>query len=745
LKVLNKKKVIIFSVLIVFLLALVGFGTYGAVQIKPIKTMAKELKQDVKVVVADLSTNNTEAATIDAAKMRADSENLRNKVSSPYWKTVAKLPVVGKQLQSAVKLTEILDSIDDDIIEPMIGLLDEYPSDTVVVDGAINGEALSAYVNFIDTIVPKMNSIADSMKDVNVSFVDSDGKIMGYIKQFITMTDVLTVASDRVISPLAQQISLYPTDEIKTDSGYNNEALRSYLIFVDNMVPEIQYVAEYIDSKDLSSLDAQGKLSEYASDLLQMSNLLSDASELVIRPLIDQLEACPLDNIKADDGFNVVVVDEYINFIEQVMPGFREVSAEMGNLQLARLDANGKVTEYKEKLDHIIETYDAGAKYIPLIHSLLGGGEDKFYVVAAQNTAEIRASGGFPGSVGTLEIKDGIMRIGDFKSVYKVFLYGVPRGADVTAEESRLFYRMNSLSWDAGFCPDFERVGEIWALAYEAKCNTHVDGVISMTPAVIQELLKFLGEIELSEGTILNGDNATAFIQHDIYVKYQNTYSEDYEGNSFVDDLFAETAKETMGLLVSEFKVKYMPEYLDMFTNGIENRTIMFWFADEDAQKMAVMLGSSGGINSDAEYPEAGVYFNLLNASKLGWYVDMSYDIVNQTANSDGSVTYDVEVKLGNIITGAEAASVSGYITYSGDIQYALYLFATEGGTVEYISADRYVNQSSQYYNGHELLFITGSLWTDSQTTITYRVTTAMGVDMPLTFSATPTLTQYRE
>lgn len=34
----------------------------------------------------------------------------------------------------------------------------------------------------------------------------------------------------------------------------------------------------------------------------------------------------------------------------------------------------------------------------PLMKAFIGDGSDKVYLLAAQNTAEIRAAGGFPGS-----------------------------------------------------------------------------------------------------------------------------------------------------------------------------------------------------------------------------------------------------------------------------------------------------------------------------------------------------------
>lgn len=734
---------IIIVVLVIFNIVL-GLGVYGAKQIKPIKEQARVLKEDVKSVMSAISQNEPKTARVLSEQMVEDSTTLRETVSTPYWKAVACLPVVGKQLKSAIKLTEILEVADEGIILPVIDTIEEHPTDSIMVEGTINGEALKAYVELIQGITPVMNNLSAQMEDIDVSLIDSDGKITTYITAFRQFTDVLNQASNHLITPLAEQLAKYPTDAIKTETGFNNEALRSYLIFIENILPEVQYIADYIDGIDFSAVDSEGKIKDYTTDVSTLVMFLDEASVKVIRPLIDQLEICPLDNIKADGGFDVMVVNNYLYFIEDVMPGFKDVSAKMDSLTFARLDANGKITEYQEKLNHIIETYDAGEQYIELIHTILGDGSDKFYFIGTQNSAEIRASGGFPGSVGSLVIENGILKIGEFSKVYSNFYYRMPAGANVTDLERNLFSGM-PYPWDADFCPDFERVGEIWALAYEDRNGIHVDGVISMTPSIIQELLKFLGEIELSDGTILDGENATAFLQNGVYVKYQNTYSEEFEGNEFVDSLFAETAKKTMDLLVDEFKVGYMPEFLSVLQTGIEDRTIMFWFDDDEEQEVARRTGSNGGLNRDESHPAAGVYFSLANACKMGWYLDIDIACSDGVENEDGSYSYDVEVRFTNIMTPQEAASVSGYITSTGYMSCLIYLFAPAGGTVSGFKTDAWSAVQTREYSGLQLGYLGTGLNPGKTITVNYTVTTAPGEQELLEFSVTPTMTQYRE
>ena len=86
-----------------------------------------------------------------------------------------------------------------------------------------------------------------------------------------------------------------------------------------------------------------------------------------------------------------------------------------------------------------------------------------------------------------------------------------PAQCNITDEENTLFYPWyTQYSWDNGFNPDYPRVASIWATAYQEKSGQVVDGVISITPTMVQDLLAATGEsFTLSDGTAIDGTNAT--------------------------------------------------------------------------------------------------------------------------------------------------------------------------------------------------------------------------------------------
>ena len=416
---------------------------------------------------------------------------------------------------------------------------------------------------------------------------------------------------------------------------------------LDNSIDDID---ELLAGKTWRMAAKMPVVGEYVDAADGLVDIVKVATGRMIKPALAVIQDYPLDSIKVgDEGFNTYTMEAYIGLLEELNPAINDIIGYLDDINIPE-SLGGKVTEYTDKMTLITDAYAVAEDYLPLLKAFLGGGSDRTYLLAAQNSTEIRAGGGFPGSIGTITIVDGVLTIGDFNSVYDMLPYGTPASVGPSGLEDTLFGNWMHYPRDASFNPDFERVAQIWAKAYGNKSNTNVDGVISLTPTIIQRLLSYMGEVQLSDGTVLNGENATQMLQHDLYYKYFNNASYTDDTNDVVDALFAETAKTTMSRLVDDFDLNKIAGYLSVFNAGAEDRTIMMWMADETEQQYVRDVGCSGGLNDNPENPEIGVYISGSDPCKLGWYVNVNTQIGEAQVNEDGTRTYDVTVTVENTI-----------------------------------------------------------------------------------------------
>ena len=487
------------------------------------------------------------------------------------------------------------------------------------------------------------------------------------------------------------------------------------------------------------------KFKGYIDSVEKLLSLVDEASNDIARPTAAVFEEYPLSELKVDDGFNITVINAYLSLLEDIEPKIDDIVYSMNQVNLP-MGLNSMISDYSTQIASMTGSYDNLKEFLPLFKAFIGDGSDRTYLLAAQNSSEIRASGGFPGSIGTIRIRDGVLTIGDFSSVYKVLASYTPSAANITAEEKELFGSWMNGPRDACFDPDFERVAYIWALAYEQKNSEHVNGVVSLTPAIIQGMLEYIGNVTLSDGTELTSENATKVLQYDLYYKYLNANASATAGD-YVDDLFAETAKATMSKLVSDFDVKKAGDYYKVFSDGAKNRTVMMWMEDEEEQELVKNAGCSGGLNEDPENPETGVYFSISDPCKLGWFLDIDTEIGEPVVNDDGTRTYDVTATYSNVLNNADKVNAGNYIlgSYGGTITGYIHIFAPAGGTISDIKTSNGGRMYTGTYHNLDVAYMFGnSIAPGANITITYKVTTAAGVTTPLGVNSTPTLQNYR-
>jgi hypothetical protein len=138
----------------------------------------------------------------------------------------------------------------------------------------------------------------------------------------------------------------------------------------------------------------------------------------------------------------------------------------------------------------------------------LGKQMDKRYLLVFQNNAEKRASGGFMGSFAVVDMSKG-----EIKNILvpKGGTYDTEAGLSEKVVAPEPLWLLNPLwhLWDANWWPNWPTTAKKIEWFYEKSNGPTVDGVISLTPTVIERLLTVTGPIDMSKdyGVIISADN----------------------------------------------------------------------------------------------------------------------------------------------------------------------------------------------------------------------------------------------
>lgn len=497
---------------------------------------------------------------------------------------------------------------------------------------------------------------------------------------------------------------------------------------------------------------------EVGGDLDTVKQALSIASAAIdeaIRPLLSSLSSADLSQLINESGaIDIRIVEPVLKTLEEEAPSIQRYTDQVEELpEMNIAAANEPFSKAKRLVGRANDLLQRCVTILPAIEDMLDPDSTNTYLIAAQNVAETRSAGGFPGAIGVLSIDHGKIDMKDFSTPYQVFPEGLAKGVTITEEEYILYdpVRMNRTR-DANFNPDFPRVASIWAAGYDEMQGTEVDGVVSVTPTIVQGLLSVTGPITLSDGTVLDSSNATKVLQHDLYWKYLSAATVSSENADLTDKLFAEAASLTFGKITANLNSQTIVPLAKTLIKALDDRTIMLWYENQNLENKVLEAGFGGGLSHDPQNPQLGVFFSLSIASKLGWYLDESTRITDTKQNNDGSTTYSMKTVLKNTLTEQEVTEGGYYIiglgNYrpQGDVSAYVYLFAPVGSRIDNFKSNRDKYFKEGAYDGlnvtyaHHIPIMPGEALR-----CTYEITIPAGTTELLSIVSTPTLASYRE
>lgn len=156
----------------------------------------------------------------------------------------------------------------------------------------------------------------------------------------------------------------------------------------------------------------------------------------------------------------------------------------------------GPTNELKKLLPVLQEGMELATSLSQIGPDLAGYKQEKRYLVLFLNNSELRPGGGFIGSYGIMKLKNG--EIVDFPTQDTLLLDKTYKG-DTPPDPVKKY--MNPIWWmrDSNWSPDFPTSAETVLGFYkkESGDDKNIDGVIGITPSVIENLIKLTGPIQV--------------------------------------------------------------------------------------------------------------------------------------------------------------------------------------------------------------------------------------------------------
>lgn len=276
-------------------------------------------------------------------------------------------------------------------------------------------------------------------------------------------------------------------------------------------------------------------------------------------------------------------------------PDIKELLERVNNIDIDLL-AKYLDSETVQKLSLFKNSLPALQNYLEKLKELnnwlaefLGQEGTKKYLVVFQNNSELRPTGGFMGSYALVEINKG-----------KIVNLEVPGGgfydlkaANITQVEAPKPFQLFSpywQIWNANWWPHWPASAEKIAWFYERSlAGVTVDGVIALTPDVLENILDLTGAVELPEyEKVVNADNVVQELQMAVEVEYDK---EENQPKKIVADLLPQIMERIFNISWEE-----TPGFLKILSDNLAQKNILIWMNDVDAEQVVEDFSWGGKI-----------------------------------------------------------------------------------------------------------------------------------------------------
>jgi hypothetical protein len=297
------------------------------------------------------------------------------------------------------------------------------------------------------------------------------------------------------------------------------------------------------------------------------------------------------------------IVNSTVNLDElaRLRPEFERTARLLTSAQsrIGAIDRTFLISPIEDAVDKLDRRIDRAARdsrtaaiSSRILPSMLGGDGPRRYMVAMQNNAEARATGGFVGNYAELTAVDGKLDLGDVEPIRTLNpREGDARTLEAPEEYVRRYSRFSpERVWqNVNASPDVPTVAGVEASLLAQGPFGPVDGVVTIDPIGLAAILRITGPITVPGWPEeVTADNVVAATLHDSYVYFEgdNERREAFLGD-VVDVAWDEFSNRDLGSPARVIKE---------LAQATRTKHLTLWFADRKAEALAVRAGADGAV-----------------------------------------------------------------------------------------------------------------------------------------------------
>ena len=297
------------------------------------------------------------------------------------------------------------------------------------------------------------------------------------------------------------------------------------------------------------------------------------------------------------------------------------------------------VDRFRVSVHDLAGTVHAASLAAQLLPPMLGADGPRTYLLAFQNPAESRGTGGLVGGYGVLHADKGhlsVSTLGTDSDLKGLTALPASLGADY-----RALYGDDPALWvNSNESANFPYGAQIWLAAWRAQFGQRLDGVLALDPEVLSALLRVTGPATLISGEVVTADTVVAQTMQGAYVRYAANPA---QRKAYLTEVSAAVVERLLG-------TRDDPDGLAKALGSAARDRRLLVYSDHPAEQRVLATQPLAGTLPQGPGPSALVAVNNAAGGKLDYYLDRAVTYRGTACRVGGQRATELDLTLTNSV-----------------------------------------------------------------------------------------------